>query len=44
MPTDLLDTIQSSLQTLASTPLRSAATALLRVLGYQSDRTLDLPG
>ena len=41
---DLRDSIQSALAALAAAPLRSAATALLRTLGYQSDRTLDLAG
>jgi adenine-specific DNA-methyltransferase len=39
---DLRDSIQAALQAFAAAPLRDAATALLNILGYQSDRTLDL--
>lgn len=39
---DLRDSIRSALATTAKTPLRNAATSLLSVLGYQSDRTINL--
>ncbi len=38
---DLRESIQSSLATFAARPLRSAATDLFRILGYDSDRKLD---
>lgn len=41
---DLRPSIQSSLQALSSAPLRDAAKSLLKTLGYQSDRTLNLEG
>lgn len=44
MPADLLESIQSALAAFAEKPLRAAATGLLNILGYQSDRTLDLAG
>lgn len=36
--------IQSALTTIASGPLRDAAIRLLKTLGYESDRTVNLPG
>ncbi len=44
MPADLRDSIQSALAAFADKSLRFASTDLLRTLGYQSDRTLDLAG
>ena len=41
---DLRKPIQSALQALATGPLRDASKALLKTLGYQSDRTLNLEG
>jgi len=41
---DLRKPIQSALQALATGPLRDTSKALLKTLGYQSDRTLNLEG
>lgn len=41
---DLRESIQSALKSIASAPLRESATNLLSVLGYQSDRTVQLGG
>lgn len=41
---DLRPAVQSALQALASGPLRDSAKNLLKTLGYQSDRTLNLEG
>lgn len=39
---DLRDSIRAALQSLESSPLRSAATGLLATLGYRSERTVNL--
>ncbi len=41
---DIRDSIQSALTSIASVPFRESATNLLSVLGYNSDRTVDLGG
>jgi len=41
---DLRMPIQSALQALATGPLRDTSKALLKTLGYHSDRTLNLEG
>lgn len=41
---DLRDEIKAALQAFTKVPLRKAANALLDILGYRSDRTLDLEG
>lgn len=40
--TDLRDTIAQSIQSLAAKPLRDHAIEFLKMLGYESDRTVDL--
>ena len=41
---DLRPAIHSSLTALATGSLRDAAKSLLKTLGYESDRTIDLEG